>query len=61
MISNDLAHLSDRLAGYALHSKPPSPTECGLIAAELLKLARIVATMEGLPLDRALLQVLEPQ
>jgi hypothetical protein len=58
MISNDLACLSDRMAGYALHGTAPTRDELGMIAAELLKFSRIVETMENLPLD-VTLQLLE--
>ncbi len=51
MISEDLARLSDRMAGYALHGTTPARDELGTIAAELLKFSQIVETMESLPLD----------
>ena len=60
MISDDLANLADRMSGYALHGTVPPPTEFGCIAAELLKISHIVKTMEGLPLDYRMLQILEP-
>ncbi len=60
MISDDLANLSDRIAGCATRGVAPTAAECGHLAAELLKLSHIVARMEGLPFDRTLLQILEP-
>ncbi len=60
MISDDLANLSDRIAGYATRGIAPTPVECARIAAELMKMSRVVAKMEGLPLDPTLLQTLEP-
>jgi hypothetical protein len=51
MISDDLLHLADRMAGHALHNTAPTPAECAAIAEELMKFSGIVATIEVLPLD----------
>ena len=60
MISNDLANLAYRIDGYVTLDIAPTPAECSRIAAELRKLSRIIAQMEGLPLDREALQVMQP-
>ncbi len=51
MISDDIANLSDRLAGHLMRNTAPSHEEMAAMAAELLKFSGVVRTMETLPLD----------
>jgi hypothetical protein len=51
MVSDDLLHLADKIAGFALHDTAPTSAECAAIAAELMKFSGIVASMESLPLS----------
>lgn len=53
MTSDDIANLSDRMLGYALHDTTPTRDELGAIAAELLKFSYIMAVMENWPIPQS--------
>ena len=47
MVSDDLAQLSDRLAGHLYHGTTPARAELAAVAADLLQYSRAVRSLES--------------